>query len=194
VYKRLSILVSFIAVVSLTACGSGGTVPPSTQSVAKEFKSESGGFSVVTAAELQEQVLPAVTLGVTRPEIHSFSGKLNGSSYGISYYALSEYYALSGMDPSSTNPEDILGTADYYFFIDGLPGSLTTLGIDGYYRRELSFEHQESKYKARLILVASPDNPNWGDNRVYAVFVSSPTGSFNETEADDFLNSFKLLK
>ena len=180
-----------ILVVLMTACsGIPSLMSPANPSpTAKEFKSESGGFSVVTAAELQEQVFPAVTLGVVRPEIHSFSGTLNDSSYDV------RYYVVSGGNPSTTSPETILGIADYYLLsIDGLPSDPTTLGVDGYYRRELSFEHQENRYKVLLILVANPDNPNWDGSHVYAVFISSPTGSFNETEADDFINSFKLLK
>lgn len=189
-----------IATVSLTACGSVynntsvATAVVSAETAAKEFRSDAGGFSVITDAELQEQVFPAVTVGVVRPEIYSFSGKLNSSSYGVSYYTLSEYFASSGANPSTASPESILGIADYYFFIDGLPGSPTTLGTDGYYHRELSFEHQESKCKARLILSATPDDPGADSNRVYAVFVCSPTGSFDEAAANDFLNSFKLLK
>lgn len=199
-YSRLFVPVCLVAMIVLTACGSAyniTNVPTAvvfTESAVKEFKSEAGGFSVMTAAELQEQVFPAVTMGVSRPEIHSFSGKLTDLSYGVSYYTLSEYYASSGADPSSASPESLLGIADSYFFIDGLPGSPTTLGADGYYSRELSFEHQESKYKARLILSANSDHPAGDDNRVYAVFVSAPIGLFDETAADDFLNSFKLLR
>ena len=188
-YTRLSLLLSLIVMISLSACGN-----VSTESAAKEFKSDDGGFSVMTASELREQVFPAVTAGVSRPEIHSFSGKLNDLSYGVSYYTLSEYYASSGADPSSAGPESLLGIADSYFFIDGLPGSPATLGADGYYRRDLSFEHQEIKYKAHLILSANSDHPDEDDDRVYAVFVSAPIGLFDETAADDFLNSFKLLR
>ena len=192
-YTRLSVLLSLIVMISLTACGNVATAV-STEPAVKEFRSDTGGFSVMTAVELQEQVFPAVTMGVTRPEIHSFSGQLNGSSYGVSYYTLSEYYASSGADPSSASPESILGIADYYFFIDGLSGSPITLGADGDYHRELSFEHQENKYKARLVLAENPDHPDGDGNRVYAVFVSSPTSSFDEVAADDFLNSFQVLK
>jgi hypothetical protein len=160
---------------------------------AKEFQPEAGGFSVVTAAELQEQVFPAVTRGATRPEIHSFSGKLNAVSYSVRYCTLADHYASSGVEPSTIDPEAILGVAGYYFLIDGLPGSPITLGADGNYFRELSFDHQGSRHKARLTLAVDLDDSGWGGNRIYSVSVSAPIDAFNEPEADDFLNSFKVL-
>jgi hypothetical protein len=173
--------------------GSMRTATPA-QPAAQEFKSETGGFSVVMAAKLHEQMFPAATSGLTRPEIHSFSGALDASLYGVSYYTLPDLYVVEGAHTRATDPEGILQTADFYFFIDGLPGSPITLGADGYYRRELTYEHQGSRYKARLILVADLNNLNVDSNRVYAVFVSAPKDTFDEPAADDFLNSFTVLK
>jgi len=170
------------------------TVPSPEQPAAQELKSEAGGFSVVTAAKLQEQVYPAATSGLTRPKIHSFSGTLGTSLYSVSYYTLPDLYAVEGVHTRATDPEGILGPAGFYLLIDALYGNPITLGADGYYRRELTYEHMGSRYKARLILAADLNNLNLDSNRVYAIFVSAPTDMFDEPRADDFINSFKVVK
>lgn len=174
--RKISI---FLITLMLAGCLASCSAPP-----AKEFKSEAGGFSVMTPAPLEESVQPVETQG-SKIDLHLFSGQQDEIAYFVAYCD----YAPDLARPD--NAEKMLDGAR-----DGAVGnthgkltSETAITLAGHPGREVVIEARgedrpPATIKGRLFMV---------QNRLYQVTVVAPRARSGDQAVDDFLQSFKLL-
>lgn len=152
--------------------------------IAREFKSEAGGFSVITPYTLKETV-QSVDTQAGAIDIHIFSADRNDTSLLVGY---SDY------------PVEIVKASDPEKMLDGSrDGAVTNVkgelvaevktSLNNFPGRELTISAkaengQEMILRGRIFLV---------DNRLYQVMAITSKGKGNSAEIGDFLASFKLL-
>jgi hypothetical protein len=170
----------FLITLMLACCLASCSAPPAPQ----EFKSEAGGFSVMTPAPLQEAVQPVETQS-SKIDLHLFSAQQDEIAFFVGYCD----YAPELARPD--NAEQMLDGAR-----DGSVGnthgkltSETTITLAGYPGREVVIEARGEDrppviIKGRLFMV---------ENRLYQVTVVAPRARAGDKAIDDFLQSFKLL-
>ena len=172
--------VIFLLTLLLAGCLASCSAPPTI----KEFKSEAGGFSVMTPAPLQEAVQPVETQD-SKIDLHLFSASQDDIAYFVAYCD----YAPDLAKPD--NAEKMLDGAR-----DGAVGnshgkltSETAITLAGHPGREVVIEtagedRPPVTIKGRLFMVK---------NRLYQVTVVTPRTRAGEKSVNDFLQSFKLL-
>lgn len=172
--------VIFLLTLLLAGCLASCSAPPTI----KEFKSEAGGFSVMTPAPLQEAVQPVETQD-SKIDLHLFSASQDDIAYFVAYCD----YAPDLAKPD--NAEKMLDGAR-----DGAVGNShgklsleTAITLAGHPGREVVIEtagedRPPVTIKGRLFMVK---------NRLYQVTVVTPRTRAGEKSVNDFLQSFKLL-
>ncbi len=172
--------VIFLITLMLAGCLASCSAPPAP----KEFKSEAGGFAVMSPAPLEESVQPVETQG-SKIDLHLFSAQQDESAYFVAYCD----YAPELARPD--NAEKMLDGAR-----DGAVGnthgkltSETAITLAGHPGREVLIEARGEDrppvtIKGRLFMVK---------NRLYQVTVVAPRSRSGDKAVDDFLQSFKLL-
>lgn len=170
----------FLITLLLACCLASCSAPPTIQ----EFKSETGGFSVMTPAPLQEAVQPVETQS-SKIDLHLFSAQQDDIAYFVAYCD----YAPDLARPD--NAEKMLDGAR-----DGAVGnthgkliSETAITLAGHPGREVVIEARGEDrppvtIKGRLFMV---------QNRLYQITVVAPRSRAGDKAMDDFLQSFKLL-
>ncbi len=172
--KSFLLLMALLLVLWLAGC----TAKP------QEFKSEAGGFSVMTPTPLQEEAKTLET-EAGKIDLHLFAGQLDDIAYVIGY---SDYppeaappgYAEKMLDGARNGS---VGNTQ------GRLVSETNITLAGYPGRELVIETRGEDspptiIKGRLFMVK---------NRLYQVTAVAPRGKAGDKVIDDFLQSFKLL-
>lgn len=164
----------------LACCLASCSAPPTLT----EFKSETGGFAVMTPVPLQEEAKTLET-EVGKIDMHQFTGLLNDIVYVIVY---------SDYPPEAAPPgyaEKMLdGARNGAMGSQGRLVAETSISLAGYPGRELVIDTRgeddrpPATYKGRLIMVK---------NRLYQVTVVAPRGKAGDKIIDEFLQSFKLL-
>lgn len=179
IISTITVIAFFILAVLLNL-----TIRGFTPKVAQEFKSQEGGFSIMTPYALKETT-QTVDTQIGKIEIHFFSADQSGKSFVVVY---SDY-------PSevvkASDPEQILdGSRDGA--IDNVKGELiseTRISLHEYPGRDLTISVQDKNGQAlfmrgRIFLV---------ENRLYQIMAIVTKGNENNSEINDFLQSFKLL-
>lgn len=150
----------------------------------QEFKSEAGGFSVVTPLTLKESV-QSVDTELGKLDIHIFTAERGDTAFVVGY---SDY------------PQEIIQLSDPDQMLDGgrdgaaanVNGKVIAedkITLNNYLGRDLVINGiaengQEMTIQAYMFLV---------ENRLYQVMVVAPKGELNSSEAGNFLRSFRLL-
>jgi hypothetical protein len=150
----------------------------------KEFKSEAGGFSVMSPVTLMESHQEIET-EAGKLDLHLFSGQLDDVGYFVSY---------TDYEPEivrKADPEKMLdGSRDGAVSnVNGKLVSETRITLAGHPGRELVIDAKPKEtppgtIKERIFMV---------QNRLYQVVVVAPRRKDIASEADAFLQSFKLL-
>ncbi|MFI5332000.1 MAG: hypothetical protein ACHQ2F_13355 [Desulfobaccales bacterium] len=170
----------FLITLMLAGCLASCSAPPSI----KEFKSETGGFAVMSPAPLQESVQPLETKG-SKIDLHLFSAQQDEIAYFVAYCEYAPDLAkpdnaekmLDGArDGSVSNTQGKL-TSETKITLAGHPGREVVVEARGEDRPAVTI-------KGRLFMVK---------NRLYQVTVVAPRARAGDKAVDDFLQSFKLL-
>ena len=150
----------------------------------KEFKSEAGGFSVMSPVALMESSQELET-EAGKLDLHLFAGQLDDVGYFVSYTDYAPEIVQKG------DPEKMLdGSRDGAVSnVHGKLVSETRITLAGHPGRELLIDAKPGDappgtIKERIFMVK---------NRLYQVVVVAPKRRDIATEADGFLQSFKLL-
>jgi hypothetical protein len=160
------------------------TIRGFTPEVAQEFKSQEGGFSIMTPYALKETT-QTVDTQIGKIEVHFFSADQSGESFVVVY---SDY------------PSEVVKASDPEKMLDGsrdgaignVKGELvseTHISLNEYPGRDLTIRAQDENgqdlfMRGRIFLV---------ENRLYQIMVIVTKGNESNSEINDFLQSFKLL-
>jgi hypothetical protein len=170
----------FLITLMLACCLASCSAPPAP----KEFQSETGGFSVMSPAPLEESVQPVETQS-SKIDLHLFSAQQDDIAYFVAYCDYSPELARPD------NAEKMLDGAR-----DGAVGNThgklsleTAITLTGHPGREVVIEARGEDQppviiKGRLFMVKS---------RLYQITVVAPRSRAGDKAVDDFLQSFKLL-
>jgi hypothetical protein len=175
--KSAALSIFLILVFCLASC----SAPPTP----KEFKSEAGGFTVMTPVEMQESTQDVETQS-GKLTLYLFMGQLDATGYYITY---------SDYPPEIVHPDRLENMLDgsrdgAVANFNGKLVSETRITLAGHPGRELVITGRPpsggpgSTLKGRMFMVK---------NRLYQVMVMAPKGQAGAKEADAFLQSFKLL-
>jgi hypothetical protein len=176
VRKLVILLITLMAAFCLASCSAAPTL--------KEFKSEPGRFSVMTPALLEETAQPVETQG-GKLDLHLFAGRWDDIGYFVSY---------CDYPPELAQPDRLEKMLDGAR--DGAVGSaqgrLVSEGritLEGHPGRELVIETgaqaaPAARLQGHLFMV---------QNRLYQIMVVVPRAEKVPREAEQFLQSFKLL-
>ena len=173
--KRLMIpSISLLLAVWLAACSAAP----------KEFKSETGGFSVMTPVALQKTTQEVETSQGGKLDLHLFYGQDGDLGYFVSY---------CDYDPQVAKPslaENMLdGARDGAVSnVNGKLVSETNITLGDHPGREVIIEARAEDrppaiIKSRMFMVK---------NRLYQVTTVASRGRAGDKALDDFLQSFKL--
>lgn len=161
--------------------GCGGAAPTVTgvSMPLTEFRSEAGGFSVMTPYALEER---PVDTGII--ETHTFMAQKDRTAWGVSY---TDYPAgiIDFIDPSASLEASVAGATA---LMKGELVSKAEITLDEYPGREFTVrvpsDGPDAIYRARLFLVG---------NRLYQIMVVVPKGEENDETVTRFLESFQLI-
>ena len=156
----------------------------------KEFKSETGAFSVAVPTLLESTVQSRVLPAVGKVDFHLFEGKRGNTSYFVGYMDFPEDL----IKQAASNPSDVYtllhnsrdGSAR------GVNGKLisssditlgSNLGVE-FITDAVVGVGQQMRAKQQIYLVG---------NRLYMLGFAGSEFGFNDEEANRYLHSFKLL-
>lgn len=172
--KIATLLIALLLTVCLPACSSKP----------RECKSASGGFAVMTLAQLTETTQPLETQA-GKVDLHLFSGQDGNTGYFVSYCDYPPDFA-----PPEKAEQMLDGARDGA--VHNAKGKLiqeTKITLMGHPGREVVIaargeDGRAATIKGRLYMVK---------NRLYQVVAVAPSYQSNVEELDHFLQSFKLL-
>jgi hypothetical protein len=171
----------FLITLMLAGCLASCSAPPTIT----EFKSEAGGFAVMTPAPLQEAVQPVETQD-SKIDLHLFSAQQDEIAYFVAY---------CDYPPDLARPDNAEKMLDgaREGAVGNTQGKLTSetaITLAGHPGREVVIEAARGEdrppvtIKGRLFMVK---------DRLYQVTVVAPRARAGDKAVDDFLQSFKLL-
>ncbi len=178
IVSAVAIGIYAVAAIALAQAIRGVNLTPS-----QVFTSQTGKFSISAPVSLKETT-QSVDTQIGPIELHMFSADASNASYMVGY---SDY------------PAEIVNQSDPQKMLDGsgqgmaqnMGGTIVTanqISLNGNPGRELvvtaTSQNQKITVKANIYLVG---------NRLYQVMIGLLSSDFNETTADSFLKSFKLL-
>lgn len=176
---------SVIATVVFAVLGYFLTTSVLSRTQPKEFRSETGAFSVTTPALLKEEVQSADFPQIGTITSHVFSGNKGNTSYAVSYTDFPEDFI------QRADPERVLngGRDGAVSNVNGKLVLETQISLGTNPGRELVIDAKagdgrDATIKTRVYLVR---------NRLYQVMVVAPKGEVSNDEMMKYLGSFRLI-